>query len=90
MASCIGNGEMNLFTTALDAYCMVHCFIHMPAAPFMVYCKISLMSVISPDTPTSSCIPMCRNKLNFDKLFDACFLFLLALLFFGTVSVHIS
>ena len=86
MTSCIGNGEMNLFTTALVAFCMLRCYIHMPPAPFMVYCKISLMSVISCDTPTSSCVPMCRNKLNFDKLFNARFLLLS---FFGRVSVHL-
>ena len=68
--------RIELIKTAHVAFCTLRCFIHKPAALFMTYCKISLMSVISRDTPTPSYIPMCRNKLNFDKLLHACFLIL--------------
>ena len=74
-----------LIKTAHVAFCTLRCFIHKPAALFMTYCKISLMSVISRDTPTPSYIPTCRNKINFDKLLHACFL----ILFYGRASVHI-
>ena len=65
-----------LIKTAHVVFRTLRCFVCKPAALFMVYCKISLMSVISHDTPTPSYIPMCRNKLNFDKLLHACFLIL--------------
>ena len=71
-----GYGEMNLFKTAHVVFRTLRCSVHMPAALFMVYCKISVMSVISCDTPTPSYIPVCRNKINFDKLLHACFLIL--------------
>ena len=77
--------RIELIKTAHVAFRTLRCFVHKPAALFMVYYKISLMSVISHDTPTPSYIPMCRNKLNFDKLLHACFL----ILFYGRVSFHI-
>jgi hypothetical protein len=45
--TCISRGDMNLFKTEHVAFRMLHFFSLVPAAPFMVHCNVSLLSLIS-------------------------------------------